>query len=546
MKRALLLPLLLSHALPAFGLVGDLVFRDGFEIVAQISVLPTPAFAPQLVSTASAPLTVTITNVGAVPLTISEIGNSGGDASDFMLDQTGTQLTLASTASTTLKVTFHPLAPWQPGTRQAQLNVLGNVSGGVLYAAESGMGVTCAGPVPACSSGCADTDGDGLNDAWEIAGGIDINNDGVIDAQHDALLPGADPNKPDIFVKYDYMVQTGIGAHSHQPSQAVLDQVTSAFALHGITLHFIAPSGGITETIVTTLDPSPTLACAGTSVSTMHDLRLANFDHLQPAYHYMVFAHFATCPNTASCTMCPADPNTGATPDPTGTGSSDLPGDDVIIAAANTNGIENLASTIMHELGHNFGLKHGGDESVNDKPNYISVMNYAYQAPGIPVADALGSTNPLACSVDTDYQPPTISTGPCATAKRCFCSSQSYCYRVDYSNVLYGSLNEAHLNETLGFTNAPTSRDIGLYFVPGSPTVQLLAATNGNNVDWNNLNGNMETDVAVDLNNSGGPPEILHSFVDWSALNLRYQCTAGYGKGAASAWATDEGSGGRR
>jgi hypothetical protein len=48
-------------------------------------------------------------------------------------------------------------------------------------------------------------DGDGLNDAWEIAGGIDLNGDGKIDAQHDLLLPGADPNKPDIYVHYDWM-----------------------------------------------------------------------------------------------------------------------------------------------------------------------------------------------------------------------------------------------------------------------------------------------------------------------------------------------------
>jgi hypothetical protein len=35
-------------------------------------------------------------------------------------------------------------------------------------------------------------------------------------------------------------------------------------------------------------------------------------------------------------------------------------------------------SAIMHTLGHNFGLKHGGHEHVNFKPNYYSVMNYAY------------------------------------------------------------------------------------------------------------------------------------------------------------------------
>jgi hypothetical protein len=40
----------------------------------------------------------------------------------------------------------------------------------------------------------------------------------------------------------------------------------------------------------------------------------------------------------------------------------------------------------MHELGHNLGLRHGGDEDSgddlegwkNNKPNYRSVMNYLY------------------------------------------------------------------------------------------------------------------------------------------------------------------------
>src|SRR5262249_53134583 len=155
---------------------------------------------------------------------------------------------------------------------------------------------------------------------------------------------------------------------------------------------------------------------------------------------YMVFAHFATCPNSSACGLCPPDPASGGLPDATSTGSADTGGDDVIIAAANfdvPSRIEQIAATIMHELGHNFGLQHGGDESVNYKPNYISVMNYAHQFLGIPVAVASGSINPLACVGDGDCQPPTISSGPCAAANACFCSSASYCYRVDYSNVLY-------------------------------------------------------------------------------------------------------------
>ena len=39
--------------------------------------------------------------------------------------------------------------------------------------------------------------------------------------------------------------------------------------------------------------------------------------------------------------------------------------------------------TLMHELGHNLKLEHGGSNSDNCKPNYLSVMNYNLQA-GIP------------------------------------------------------------------------------------------------------------------------------------------------------------------
>ena len=70
---------------------------------------------------------------------------------------------------------------------------------------ETRVGDACLGPAPACSSSCADSDGDGLNDAWEVAGGVDLNGDGKIDAQHDLPLPSADPDKPDVYVRYDWM-----------------------------------------------------------------------------------------------------------------------------------------------------------------------------------------------------------------------------------------------------------------------------------------------------------------------------------------------------
>ncbi|HTQ85086.1 MAG TPA: hypothetical protein VMI93_02645 [Candidatus Solibacter sp.] len=85
----------------------------------------------------------------------------------------------------------------------------------------------CLGPAaPACSSGCPDSDGDGLNDAWKLAGGIDFNGDGVVSpgekvlTNFDPLLPDGSPNphpsaeggRKDVFLRYDSMQVTGSGA----------------------------------------------------------------------------------------------------------------------------------------------------------------------------------------------------------------------------------------------------------------------------------------------------------------------------------------------
>ena len=62
-------------------------------------------------------------------------------------------------------------------------------------------------PLDACAaiSSCKDTDGDGFCNEWENNGYIDLNGNGVYDKGADISLPNADPNKPDVYVHYDWM-----------------------------------------------------------------------------------------------------------------------------------------------------------------------------------------------------------------------------------------------------------------------------------------------------------------------------------------------------
>src|SRR5262249_35372900 len=170
----------------------------------------------------------------------------------------------------------------------------------------------------------------------------------------------------------------------------------------------------IPETLVTTLDSNPTAPCAGDDVITMRTLRQQHFGNRKWAYHYAVFGHNAVLPDTGDGSKCPQDPECLAYPDPLSSGSSELPGSNFIVAfgadvgEAFNIGIETIAGTFMHELGHNFGLKHGSlaapgpQTCMAFKPNYLSVMDYMYQSSGIGVADQPGSRTPKLCSGDED------------------------------------------------------------------------------------------------------------------------------------------------
>jgi hypothetical protein len=72
--------------------------------------------------------------------------------------------------------------------------------------------------------------------------------------------------------------------------------------------------------------------------------------------------------------------------------SKTIPGDEFLVAMGPFDGgtADQQTGTFMHELGHNLGLRHGGFENTNYKPNYLSVMNYMFQMSGTGVDSTFG------------------------------------------------------------------------------------------------------------------------------------------------------------
>lgn len=309
------------------------------------------------------------------------------------------------------------------------------------------VGQSGAVPLAACfdaNGKVKDSDGDGLPDCWETSG-IDFDGDGTVDltlcVQGDTNGDGvpdatecADPNHKDLFVEIDYM-------QNHKPDPLALSQTQSvasvgvksvreAFgaapvtnnnppdATTGIRTHFQvdeqvtfttlagtppATSGHVAELVFTPCTPPATNPNGTLNVKSLSDA--ADFDAIKNlnfgtaserasankvkilnakrlAFRYVLFAHNQTGSN-----------QTGST----ASGCSEVGGDDAAttlgsFTATTVGGVthnrgttDQQAGTFMHEFGHLLGLRHGGDDNDNCKPNYLSVMSYTRQIAGSPI-----------------------------------------------------------------------------------------------------------------------------------------------------------------
>lgn len=219
-----------------------------------------------------------------------------------------------------------------------------------------------------------DTDGDKLPDTWEISG-YDANGDGEIDIDFPAM--GANPYRKDLFVEMDWMPRADGGVELAPVED--LDRIVDVFAKYpirnpdgstGISLHLDAGDargekynlGGGNQVEYNRLD------------NHLNDLATiknqpGNFDPARTGiFYYMIWADLYS--NGSS------------------SGVAWSPGMDFLVTVGQTyygRASSNIrVGTFIHEFGHNLALGHGGNDNINYKPNYLSVMNYSYQFNGVP------------------------------------------------------------------------------------------------------------------------------------------------------------------
>lgn len=325
-----------------------------------------------------------------------------------------------------------------------------------------------------------DADGDGLPDAAEVSGshfaGLDL------------YAMGARPGVRDVFVEIDRMDSAD---PSVSPRREALDKAVAVFAAQGIALHFdTGPlfaqdfdrenynlGGGNVVPFAKGVDLRP----SESGVADLYDYKAAHFaPQRRTAFYYMLFGYSQQ-----------ADGSPGSS------GRGEVLGNDSIITlggydlGVSTQRKRNLlanyqAATMVHELGHNLGLRHGGDEDVNYKPNYLSVMNYLYSVWGLPsIGDSEGDRYDLATSCSLWFlsdleNPPTSSPAQ---------------FSIDFSHGEGADLDEQHVRESEG-----------------------LGHVQSDAVDFD-CSGKIEHEYAADLN-FDDELSTLRDHDDWANLRL--------------------------
>jgi hypothetical protein len=111
------------------------IFREALPAV---SLVPTSlTFGPQTINTTSSPQTVTLTNTGGATLTLSSVGITGANTTDFAVEKNTCGATLAPNDSCQISVTFTPTAV---GSLSAAMSITDDAPGSPQTVGLAGTG----------------------------------------------------------------------------------------------------------------------------------------------------------------------------------------------------------------------------------------------------------------------------------------------------------------------------------------------------------------------------------------------------------------------
>ncbi|HDH41698.1 MAG TPA: hypothetical protein ENG12_04770 [Candidatus Altiarchaeales archaeon] len=364
-------------------------------------------------------------------------------------------------------------------------------------------GVRACGPPPSGHSAIfdnftlrlPDTDGDALLDVWETRG-FDYDLDGVIDLDLPSM--GANWQHKDIFIEVDYM-------EHNRPINSSIDNVTKAFAnapvdnpdgTQGITLHVFIDEEVPYQYETNIWDGFD--AIKRNHFGSPKERGSDNWPAIRGAkwftFRYCLFINKQRGTNSS--------------------GIAEISGNDFIVSLGawpswvwgRIGGRQDAqAGTFMHELGHTLGLRHGGCDDINYKPNYLSVMSYSRQF-----------------------------------------SRWIHDRPLDYSRKELPPLDEDHLNESAGI--GAGAEDWTVYFVDtnGDGINDHYRVVRGNEpIDWNN-NGSIDTDdVSAEINSidrnhnhrydipreGDGRRQRLRGYDDWANLVYNFRMTPSFAPG---------------
>lgn len=299
---------------------------------------------------------------------------------------------LISSAGTTLSATYNSFT--------AVANVISSPTVQQLFETDTTVVETC---VSGDSDNGADTDFDGICDFWEhpspnVALRIPTTTAGeyyelsCVDGATFATDPSGKTvcpsvGVPDLYVELDYMI-------GHTPSPVAINDVVNSFkngfvrnsqgGVVGVNAHVFV------DNEIQHIDLLPFADTQNPSTTTFLTLKQSNFgsdDEKNPnscniadqscidfvervltakrqVFRYGMYIHDQQS-------------------NPGSSGYAERPGNDFLVSlgqyTAYQGSVGQQSGTLMHELGHTLGLYHGGQDDINCKPNYPSVMNYLYQ-----------------------------------------------------------------------------------------------------------------------------------------------------------------------